>query len=402
MTQTAPVKLDDNQLAAVDMACSRRRLSVITGGAGTGKTTLIREIADRLRAEGDDVRLCAFAGKAAARLREATGHYASTIHKLLMYQGDRFALRDLRGVTVIIDEASMVRSDLLAEIVRRQPARLILVGDQAQLPPVGPGQPFHDILAVMPHLAHNLTTCYRATEAVYRAASMIRIGQLPRGKEHTAQEKWEMRHTGGPRETHAYILDMVRRGELDFRQDIILSPRNDDEANGAAAVTPLNNDIVEIVNPHADGEKFKPGDRVLNTKNTPELDIWNGTTGTIQSIDASGRMHLRTDFPCRPEGEDEDTCDVEVPKSNLINFKLAYALSVHKSQGSQYRKVVFFVLRRDDFRLLDRSMVYTAITRARQECLILGELGEFADAIRKQTARTTVMQLLSEIYGRQA
>lgn len=119
MTQPV-IKLDDNQLAAVDMACSRRRLSVITGGAGTGKTTLIREIANRLRASGDDVRLCAFAGKAAARLREATGHYASTIHKLLMYQGDRFALRDLRGVTVIIDEASMVRSDLLAEIVRRQ------------------------------------------------------------------------------------------------------------------------------------------------------------------------------------------------------------------------------------------------------------------------------------------
>ena len=86
----------------------------------------------------------------------------------------------------------------------------------------------------------------------------------------------------------------------------------------------------------------------------------------------------------------------------LINFRLAYALSVHKSQGSQYRKVVFFVLRRDDFRLLDRSMVYTAVTRARQACLILGELGEFANAIRKQTARTTVMQLLSEIYGRQA
>ena len=187
MTQPA-IKLDDNQLAAVDMACSRRRLSVITGGAGTGKTTLIRAIADRLQAEGDDVRLCAFAGKAAARLREATGHYASTIHKLLMYQGDRFALRDLRGVTVIIDEASMVRSDLLAEIVRRQPRRLVLVGDQAQLPPVGPGQPFHDILAVMPCLTHNLTTCYRATEAVYRAASMIRIGQLPRGKEHTAPE----------------------------------------------------------------------------------------------------------------------------------------------------------------------------------------------------------------------
>ena len=392
------ITLDSNQRAAVDFAMGRR-FSIITGGAGTGKTTLIRTIADELKRQGEKVRLAAFAGKAAARMREATGHYASTIHRMLMFQGDRFALRDLVGVTVIIDEASMLRSDLLAEIVRRQPRRLILVGDHAQLAPVGPGQPFHDLIAMRPEAVHTLTTCYRATEAVYRAASTIRSGQMPRALEHTAQERWEMRQTGGPKPTHDFILDMVRRGELDFERDIILSPRNDDESSGAAAVMPLNRDIVELVNPHAEGERFKPGDRVINTKNTPELDLWNGSTGTIHSIDGRGRMHLRTDFPCCPEGADEETSDIEVSRDKLINFKLAYALSVHKSQGSQYRKVVFVVLGRDSFSLLDRSMVYTAVTRAREECLVIGEMGVFGDSIRKINCRSTVMQILAEIYG---
>ncbi|MFA6843777.1 MAG: ATP-dependent RecD-like DNA helicase, partial [Bacilli bacterium] len=165
------------------------------------------------------------------------------------------------------------------------------------------------------------------------------------------------------------------------------------------AIAPLNNDIVKIVNPHADGERFKVGDRVINTKNNAELDIWNGTTGTVQSIDGSGRMHITTDFPCRPNGEVDETCDVDVPRDWVKHFKHAYALTVHKSQGSQYRKVCFVVLGRDAFALLDRAMTYTAITRARKECLVLGELSAFSNAVRKITNRNTVMKLLAEIYG---
>lgn len=393
------IQLDDNQLAAVAHATSRRRLSVITGGAGTGKTTIIKNITETLEADRETVHLAAFAGKAAARMREATGHEASTIHRLLGWNGDRFIAGSLDRDNVIIDEASMVNSALMAELIRRSPRRLILVGDEAQLPPVGPGQPFHDVIALMPELVHNLTTCYRATEAVYRAALLVRQGQTPCQKDHTAQERWEMRNTGGPRETHAYILQMAKAGEFDFQQDIILSPRNDDETSGAAAIAPLNSDIVNIVNPHTDGERFRPGDRVINTKNNPDLDIWNGTTATVHSVDGSGRMHIRTDFPCRPNGEMEETHDVEVPRDWVKNFKLAYALTVHKSQGSQYRKVVFVVLSRDAFALLDRAMTYTAITRARQECLILGELSAFSNAIRRVTNRNTVMKLLAEIMG---
>ena len=394
------IKLDASQQAAVDAACTRR-FTIITGGAGTGKTTIIKTIANELKGRGEAVNLCAFAGKAAARLREATGHAASTIHRMLLYQGDRFALQHLHGRTVIMDESSMVNSDLLAEIIVREPSRLVLVGDDAQLAPVGAGQPFHDLIVLQSTAVRNLTTCYRATEAVYKAAAAVRGGQMPAKEDETESERWQMRHTGDARATHGAILEMVAAGELDFEQDIILSPRNDDQTNEAAAVRQLNADIVNLVNPRptANGDqetRFLPGDRVICTKNDADKDIWNGTTGTVHSIDASGRMQVKLDYPCYPAGETEPQTYMDIDRRQARDFELAYALSVHKSQGSQYRKVVFFTLQRDAFMLLNRSLAYTAITRTQRECIVLGEMPAFATAIQNVPTRTTVMQILSE------
>lgn len=391
------IKLDNNQLAAVEKA-SNSRLSVITGGAGTGKSTLIKNLAEQLQAKGEPILLAAFAGKAAARIKEATGFEASTIHRMLGWIGDRFTCGSLQGQTVIIDEASMVSSMLLAEITRRKPDRLILVGDAAQLPPVGEGQPFHDIIRYFPNLVSRLTTCYRATEAVFKAATCIRNGDQPLMQDESEHEKWKMVATGDARSTHQYILNLAKTGYLDFSQDIILTPRNDDEANGAAAIVPLNKDLVDIANPREaeDTDRFKAGDRILNTKNMPNLDIWNGTTGTVVSVEPKGRLYIKTDYPVT--GDDgEKTTSVTVPKEEVKHFKHAYALTVHKSQGSQYRKVVFVVLQRDAYALLDRAMIYTGVTRAKQECLVVGELRAFADAIRRNTSKATVFQQLARL-----
>lgn len=391
------IKLDQNQLAAVDKAVNSR-LSVITGGAGSGKTTIIKHLAEQLKAKGESVLLAAFAGKAAARIKEATGFEASTIHRMLGWMGDRFTLGSLQDHTVIIDESSMVSSMLLAEITRRNPKRLVLVGDAAQLPPVGEGQPFHDIIHYFPAIVSRLTTCYRATEAVFKAATCIRNGDQPLMQDESEHERWKMVPTGDARATHKYILELARSDYLDFSQDIILTPRNEDEANGAAAITPLNKDLVEIVNPREsfDTDKFKAGDRILNTKNMPNLDIWNGTTGTVVSVEPKGRLYIKTDYPVT--GDDgEKTTSVTVPKEEVKNFKHAYALTVHKSQGSQYRKVVFVVLQRDAFALLDRAMIYTGVTRAKQECLVVGELRAFADAIHRNTSKATVFQQLARL-----
>ncbi len=388
------VELDGSQLRAIMAACERR-FTIINGGAGAGKTTIIRAVADTIGAM--NVEICAFAGKAAARLRERTGHNARTIHSMLQYKGDTLGFRrpDLNGKTVIVDEASMVNSELLAEITKRTPARLVLVGDEAQLPPVGSGSPFHDLIRLMPEAVCTLTTCYRNSEAIYKAALAVRNSRMPALKEETEREFWQFAQTGGDVPTHKQILQLVREKRIDFATDLVLACRNGDGLNLRAAVDSLNVDIKAIVNPPRPDDNRAPlrqldeADRVICTQNDPETDTWNGTTGAIASIDLSGGAYIDLDYPTT-EGQQE----VYIEKSKLKNWSLAYALTVHKSQGSQYRRVFFVCLMRDTFMLLDRSMLYTAMTRAQEACYGLGQLQAFKTAINKADVKLTVIQEL--------
>jgi exodeoxyribonuclease V alpha subunit len=398
-------QFDQSQLSAIESAitCGFR---IITGGAGTGKTTIIESIASKLKAKRQDVVLCAFAGKAAARLREATGFDATTIHRMLGYMGDLgFTRPPMPDTTVIMDEASMVSSDLLFEIVFRTPKRLILVGDHAQLPPVGCGQPFHDLIRLRPGDVSTLTTCYRNTEAVFKAATAIRAGDMPLGSDVTPGEKWQIIGVGGPDATHAWVLDRVKAGDVDFSQDVILACRNGENENQKAAVESLNRDIAAIVNPRADGEKLKVGDRVINTKNFADIDCWNGTTGSIQAIDVDRQIWIKLDVPVLDfnasleTGESVYKDTVLFTRDRVKHLQLAYALTVHKSQGSQYRKVFFLCLCRDQAVLLDRNMIYTAVTRARQECTVVGEIRALQDGIRTEKTKNTVLQELARAGG---
>lgn len=374
--------LDEYQEKAVENAL-KMPLSIINGGAGRGKTTIIKAIAE---GHGGNVTLCAFSGKAAARIKEATGIPASTIHRMLGYIGTEFLVKSLERQNVIIDEASMLSSSLLYEIISRNPNTLTLIGDEAQLPPVGDGQPFHDIVHFRPDLVTTLEKCYRASGAVFDASEMLRRGEMPPAYSCNGGESWRICQTGGAESTHRYIVEMVRGGALDFSQDIILVPRNEGEH---ASVDGLNDAIVQIVNPHGEGERFKPGDRVLNTKNNSDLDIWNGTTATVTAVSRGGELTIMVD------GSDDYT---DVPADFARdNFRLAYALTVHKAQGSQYRRVVFACLARDIFALLDRPMVYTAVTRAKEACLVVGEHGALVSALQKRNTKRTVIQRLAEM-----
>ena len=393
------MKLNEEQQEAVARAAAERFL-IVNGAAGCGKTCVIKNIADAIGQTGGDVRLCAFAGKAAARIREATGYPSATIHSMLRFDGTRFLCSSLEGLTVIIDEASMVSSSLLAAICKRNPKRLVLVGDEAQLPPVGLGQPFHDLIALNPSKVVTLKKCYRNSEAIYAAAMRVREGRMPERVAESANEKWVMKGLASPQDVHMAVLDMVRRGELDFERDIILVPRNADETNDAASVKSLNRDILDLVNPHGANERFKAGDRIINTKNHPELDIWNGTTATVLAVEDApkgrGRVYLHLDYPA-VDAEGNQTQDIHVTYDVAKGFMNAYALTVHKSQGSQYRKVVFICLARDSYALLNRSMIYTAVTRAKSECIILGELPAFAGALGCKASKRTVMQMLARM-----
>ena len=383
--------LDEKQMAAVQYALDHS-FAIINGGAGCGKTTLIKSICDSLKGE---VQLCAFAGKAAARLKEATAHDAGTIHRMLKYMGDGlgFTLKTLEGETVILDEASMVASDLMGEIIKRNPERLILVGDEAQLPPVGSGQPFHDIIRLCPDKVQTLNVCYRNREAIFSSALNIRNGEVPPMDAKTEGETWIVRSIRDPRVAHQEILAAVKSGDVDFDTDIILCCRNGDgDGETECSVVAFNRDIKDIVNPNEDGSyKVSPGDRIINTKNHADIDVWNGTTGVCDKIDTDGKMWVKLDYR-NSQGEDR----VLIEKKYVREWQLAYALTVHKSQGSQYRKVFFVVSKRDQMNLLSRPMVYTAVTRAKKECNVIGDVSAFHNAIRTVNRKMTVMQEISK------
>lgn len=398
---------DANQSAAIQSACTHN-LSIITGGAGTGKTTIIKEITTRLESKGEKVLLCAFAGKAAARLREACEHPASTIHRMMKYNGVEFTLESLAGFTVIMDESSMVDASIMAEVMNRKPKRLVLVGDPAQLPPVGRGQPYADIINIRPDLVSNLTTCYRATEAVYQAANVIRSGGRPPMHAESENEKWSITNTGNAERTQETILRWVKAGAFDFEQDIILVARNGENDTEPCTVRGLNKAIVDTISPRDEKTKFVKGDRVINTKNILELDVWNGTTGTVHEVDIDGGVWVHTDTPVIDMAKSEGSSEVVYTDYVLFSkevrnhLQLAYALTVHKAQGSQARNVCMVALQRDTHCLLDRSLLYTGVTRTKQACVVVGEVAAVYAAIDKVGHKKTVLQTINELAEREA
>lgn len=400
--------LNEQQIKAIERATSAERMTLISGSAGTGKTTIIAEICNRLEeAEKRVPVLCAFAGKAAARLRGATKRNASTIHRLLGYNGTAFQMPvgDLRDDTVIVDEASMLDAALLSEIIKRTPKRLVLVGDQAQLPPVGRGQPYHDMLAIRPDLAVNLTRCYRATEAVFQAATAIRSGTCPPAQLTTPGERWALVHTGDAAKTQEEVISWItdNASDWDWDTDVVLVPRNGESHEEPSTVAGLNRAIADIVLPRDWGrEKWKVGDRVINSKNLPEKDVWNGTTGSISAIDIDNGIWVKTDEPVQASpgaGDDKMTDRVLFSRSERNHLSLAYALTTHKAQGSQYRRVLVVCLQRDLHCLLDRSWIYTAVTRAKHAAVVCGQSQAFRDGIKRVTEKHTVIQELANTQG---
>ena len=399
---------DKNQSLAIERACTSR-VCLISGGAGTGKTTIVRAIADRIEAEGGRPKLCAFAGKAAARLREACQRPAYTIHRVMGWNGSRFMCETLEGLSIIVDEASMLPASLLAAIIERKPARLVLVGDEAQLPPVGEAQPYHDLLALRPQLATNLTHCYRNSEAVFKAASAIRTGICPPMQLTTPGESWALINTGDARQTQAQVLEWATGPDWDFEQDIILCPRNgeakEDGAMMEGTVRGLNAAIAQAVLPRAEGVKFVVGDRIICGHNFQDKDVWNGTTGTVAGIDTDGSVWMKTDVPVidhnrtAPDAENGSvvyTDRVLFTRGERNELSLAYALTTHKAQGSQARNVLVVCLSRDiPCNLISRSWLYTSVTRARAAAVVCGQVAAFKAGIQLTYPKRTVIQELA-------
>lgn len=384
------MQADESQQQATHRALNGDRLSVITGGAGTGKTTTISAI---MRAQSGAV-LLAPTGKAAARLREEGGacEEARTIHSYLQFDGERFQRGGQITRPIIIDEASMIDSALMASILRYNPPKITLVGDSAQLPPVGRGQPFHDIIRLRPDLVSTLTTCYRSTGAVCVAGNEIRAGRAPAKVSDSGGEKWSMVATGSQEATLAKLTGWLQvDGFFDPEQDIILAPQYGSDEGTDAGINSLNALAKSIFNPRAEwdtDDKFNVKDRVICTQNNAKEDLWNGDLGTVMNTDY-GQTQVMLDR------DDKSGEYRTIGKAALRSFKLAYALSVHKAQGSQFRRVIF-VVAKGHSRMLTRSLIYTAVTRARKGCCVVGELSAFYSGINNIDNRRTVLQYLAE------
>jgi exodeoxyribonuclease V alpha subunit len=370
------IKLSSEQHLAVYQACSTKAF-IITGGPGTGKTTITKAVVKVLDKLNYKVKLCAPTGRAAKRMSEATGYPASTLHRLLGSQpGGGFAHNEehkLKADVVVVDEASMLDVQLLLSLLRALPltCRLILVGDVNQLPSVGPGNVLGDLLDSGAVDQERLTHIYRqALESMIVVnAHRVNEGKYPQHSRKQAPEAdffWV--ECDDPALVQEKIIDLVatripRAYGYDPLRDIqVLSPMHKGEVGTQA----LNELLQDRLNPSGrelvrGKNRFRMGDRVLQMRNNYEKDVFNGDLGWIVEADPHA-CELTVDFDGRL---------VPYEASDLDELALAYAVSVHKSQGSEYPAVIVPVVTQH-FVMLKRNLIYTALTRARKLAVIIG------------------------------
>jgi exodeoxyribonuclease V alpha subunit len=380
--------LNAGQRQAVRTALSSK-VTVLTGGPGTGKTTATRTIIRLLEARGFRYALAAPTGRAAKRLAEATGREARTIHRLLEFkprQGFQFQRNEQNPLEVdmlIVDETSMLDLLLANHLLKAvQPgSHLLLVGDADQLPSVGAGNVLRDVIdsGVAPVVC--LTEIFRQAEGslIVENAHRINLGEMPLFSRQATD--FFLFPAGDAEQAADLVVDLVQnriphRFGFDPLGEIqVLSPLH----RGAAGVAELNRRLQEALNPPAEGrpevrrggQVFRLGDRVMQTRNDYDREVFNGDMGWITSVDA-----LNQAIAVRIDGR-----EVEYDFSDLDELVHAYAVSVHKSQGSEYRAVVVPVLTQQ-YMMLQRNLLYTAITRAKELVVLVGNRQAIAIAVR--------------------
>ena len=378
------LELAEGQRRAVLTALSHR-LCVITGGPGTGKTTIIKVLITAAKLMREQWSLAAPTGRAARRMAEATGHKASTLHRLLEYSMQeggftRNAQKPLERDAVLVDEASMVDLELMESLLVALPgtSRLILVGDADQLPSVGAGRVLGDLISSGAVPVASLSEVYRqaAGSGIVVNANRILAGQPPLSSEKEADVRKDffvLSRRDGPHAIADTMLTAIARLEkkgFDPRTDVqVLVPMH----KGAVGTQALNVALQARFNPDQEsGAKgLRVGDRIIQGRNDYDTEIFNGDVGVVVSL---GPARVEADFDGRR---------VELVGEQLEQLSLAYAISIHKSQGSEYPAVVIG-LDTGHFIMLRRSLLYTAVTRARKFCCLVGNPRAIGLAVRQQ------------------
>ncbi len=397
-TQTG-VRLSASQRVAVAAAVNGK-VTVVTGGPGVGKTTVVNGILRILAARGVEMRLCAPTGRAAKRLSESTGREARTIHRLLEFdpqtQGfkrDQYSPLDTH--LVVVDECSMVDVVLMNQLLRAIPnhSAMLLVGDVDQLPSVGPGSVLADLIAsgVVPTV--RLTEIFRqaAASRIIVNAHRINAGKMPEAPQTTGSSSdFYLIPCDGPEQVRDRLMRVVTeripgRFGLDPVAEVqVLTPMN----RGGLGARALNVALQERLNPSAEpritrfGWTYAPGDKVIQLVNDYDKEVFNGDIGRISTIDPEEGL-VRVDYDGR---------HVEYEPGELDELALAYATTVHKAQGSEYPAVVI-PLATQHYTLLERNLLYTAVTRGRRLVVLIAEPKALAMAVKRVGSQKRLTRL---------
>jgi exodeoxyribonuclease V alpha subunit len=386
------------ELAATQKEALRQalqsRVLVITGGPGVGKTTLLDSILRILRAKKLRCLLCAPTGRAAKRLSEATGLAAKTIHRLLEFQAasggfTRNATRPLECDLLVTDEASMIDVPLMHKLIQALPERahFLIVGDVDQLPSVGPGTALADMIRSKAVRVVHLKEIFRqaASSRIVISAHSINAGKMPEISPPGEESDFFFIEREEPESIQSTILQLVREripGKLGFDPILnlqLLCPMN----RGSLGARTMNALLQDGLNPRRDDEpmverfgwQFRLRDKVIQTENNYDKEVFNGDIGQVVRIDPEER-ELTIRFEER---------EVPYDFNELDELSLAYAITIHKSQGSEFPAVVV-PLAMQHYLLLQRNLVYTAITRGRRFVVLVGQRKALAIAVRNDRA----------------
>jgi exodeoxyribonuclease V alpha subunit len=423
-----PIKIE----AAIEWAQSRSRItfspeqaealrkalgskvSILTGGPGTGKTTILRSLVQILKAKKAPLALAPPTGRAAQRLSESARHHASTLHRLLKFDPSKggFTANEehpLKCGFIIIDEASMLDNALASAMFRAIPvdAHVLLVGDVNQLPSVGPGNVLKDLIEGAGVPVVRLEQVYRQREEsnIVTTAHAVLGGRAspPRSAKDLAalDPRWDLQFI--PETQPEAVLDTIealisgwipkRLKGIDPIRDVqVLAPMH----RGLTGIKSINTRLRLRLNPSGRsvsfGESvFSEGDRVIQTRNNYDKNIFNGDMGTVSAVQPDAGT-LAVDFDGRV---------VDLERMELIDLELAYAISIHKSQGSEFPVVVFPVLKQH-YILLQRNLLYTAITRGRRKVFVIGDPAAWAMAVNNNEQKERHTGLRHRLHPEEA
>jgi exodeoxyribonuclease V alpha subunit len=392
------IKLNDDQQRGI-MACLQNKVTVITGGPGTGKTTLIKTLLRVLDTHKLKYRLAAPTGRAAKRITEGTRRHAVTLHRLLEFDFSNggFQRNESNALELdflIIDEASMIDVFLANSVAKATPlpAHIVFIGDVDQLPSVGAGNVLNDLIASGKITSIRLKEIFRQAQnsLIIVNAHKINQGEFPVSSLPDSKKDFIFIKEDLPENVPAHLKEIfsrvLPRHGIKADDAMVLVPMN----RGAVGTQKINYDLQAFLNPGTNGPQimnagttYKVGDRVMQLRNNYDKNVFNGDIGTIKEVNTEDRM-LKVNY---------DEREVEYDSAELDELVLAYAISIHKSQGSEYSAAIIPIFMQH-FTLLQRNLIYTAITRAKKLAIFMGQPRAIAMAIKnnKGTVRTTFLQ----------